>query len=155
MKFSTQEEYGLRCLLQIARSTNKNGMTIPQISQAEGLSEANVAKMLRILRMGGIIESARGHEGGYRLARTADQIRIGDVLTVLGGRLFDHEFCEKHAGEENICSHGTDCTLRHVWQTVQTAVDDVLMRLTLQDLVHPAQKPITEIKIPSTLVSTT
>ncbi|HNL27895.1 MAG TPA: Rrf2 family transcriptional regulator, partial [bacterium] len=89
MKFSTQEEYGLRCLLQIARSTNKNGMTIPQISQAEGLSEANVAKMLRILRMGGIIESARGHEGGYRLARTADQIRIGDVLTVLGGRLFD------------------------------------------------------------------
>ncbi|HNM15674.1 MAG TPA: Rrf2 family transcriptional regulator, partial [bacterium] len=134
MKFSTQEEYGLRCLLQIARSTNKNGMTIPQISQAEGLSEANVAKMLRILRMGGIIESARGHEGGYRLARTADQIRIGDVLTVLGGRLFDQEFCEKHAGDENICSHGTECTLRHVWQTVQTAVDDVLMHLTLQDL---------------------
>lgn len=154
MKFSTQEEYGLRCLLQIARSTNKNGMTIPQISQAEGLSEANVAKMLRILRMGGIIESARGHEGGYRLARTADQIRIGDVLTVLGGRLFDQEFCEKHAGDENICSHGTECTLRHVWQTVQTAVDDVLMHLTLQDLVHPIQKPITEIRIPPTITST-
>jgi len=53
MKFSAQEEYGLRCLLRIAYSKSPNGITIPEISEIEKLSQANVAKLLRILRLGG------------------------------------------------------------------------------------------------------
>jgi len=50
MKFSAQEEYGLRCLLRIAGSKSPNGLTIPEISTVEGLTQANTAKILRILR---------------------------------------------------------------------------------------------------------
>jgi Rrf2 family iron-sulfur cluster assembly transcriptional regulator len=49
MKFSTQEEYGLRLLLRIAKSDSPNGFTIPELSEVEGLSAANTAKILRAL----------------------------------------------------------------------------------------------------------
>ena len=71
MKFSTQEEYGLRLLLRIAKSDSPNGLTIPEISELEGLSTANVGKILRMMRLAGYIESARGQTGGYKLKKPA------------------------------------------------------------------------------------
>ena len=47
MKFSTQEEYGLRLLLRIAKSDSPNGLTIPELSEVEGLSAANTAKIFQ------------------------------------------------------------------------------------------------------------
>ena len=64
MKLSAQEEYGLRCLLQLARHAPGESLAIPEISQAEGITHHNVAKLLRILRQGGIVASARGQAGG-------------------------------------------------------------------------------------------
>ena len=86
MKFSTQEEYGIRCLLRIARAGAGAGLTSPEISQAEGLSDANVAKLLRILRLGGFVEATRGRVGGYSLARRPADISISEVLHVLVGK---------------------------------------------------------------------
>jgi Rrf2 family iron-sulfur cluster assembly transcriptional regulator len=150
MKFSSQEEFGVRCLLQIVKhGSSQKGMTIPEISQAEGLSEANTAKLLRILRMGGFIDSSRGQEGGYHLTRPANAILISDVLAVLGGKLFDDKFCDKHSGFEDTCYHSTDCSIRHLWQTVQTRIDDVLSGITLQDLVSPVSLTPTQISWPS------
>ena len=57
MKFSTQEEFGLRLLLRIAKSDSSPGLTIPEISELEGISIANAGKILRILRLAGFIES--------------------------------------------------------------------------------------------------
>jgi Rrf2 family protein len=94
MKFSAQEEYGIRCLIRIGRYYEKGiEPSIPQISKDEELSQHNVAKLLRILRMGGILESERGHSGGYTLSRPPEEIKMIDVMSVLGGRLFDDEFC--------------------------------------------------------------
>ncbi len=146
MKFSAQEEFGLRCLLQIAR---QESMTIPQISSAEGMSEANAGKILRVLRLAGFVDSSRGQEGGYHLSRPANQILISDVLNALGGKLFDEEFCEKHAGDEGNCSHLTDCSLRHLWRTVQTSVDQALSKITLSDLAGSESAMM--IQIPKTI----
>ena len=65
MKLSAGEEYGLRCLLQIGRRQKEtgDGLSIPEISQIEGLSIPNVAKLMRLLRMGGFVESVRGQSG--------------------------------------------------------------------------------------------
>ena len=135
MKFSSQEEYGLRCLLRIARDSNGKGLTIPEISQTEGITTHNVAKLLRILRLGGLLASSRGQIGGYTLSRSADEILITDVLSVLGGRLYDSEFCESHKGIVDICTHTIDCSIRSLWQTIQSTVDDVLKNMTLKDLI--------------------
>lgn len=69
MKITAQEEYGLRCLLRFARTGTEAVLTISEIAAAEGLSVPYVAKLLAILRQGGLIESVRGRSGGYRLAR--------------------------------------------------------------------------------------
>lgn len=136
MKFSSQEEYGLRCLLQLARKGPDATMTIAEISDAEGLSQAYVAKLLRILRIDGFVESARGQEGGYTLSRSVDSIVLSDVLAALGGQFYKPGFCDHYAGTETICAHTFACSIRPLWRRVQTAIDGVLERTTLADLMN-------------------
>jgi Rrf2 family protein len=135
MKLSAQEEYGLRCLLQLARAGEGASLAISELSRQEGISQANVAKMMRLLRKGGFVRSTRGKEGGYALARPADAINVGQALAFLGGRLFDSEFCDRHAGAVSSCTHLTDCSIRPVLRTVQDVMDQVLGQLTLKSLI--------------------
>jgi len=135
MKLSAQEEYGLRCLLRLGAQGDSGSLTISEISRAEGISPEYVAKLMRILRQGGLVTSARGAAGGYTLSRPAEQITAGEALELLGGRLFESGFCERHAGAESLCTHSIDCSIRSLWQALQIAVDQVLTRTTLKDLL--------------------
>lgn len=141
MKFSAQEEYGLRCLLRIGRFYGINkSLTIPEISQFEGITTHSVAKLLRILRLGGYLESERGQVGGYTLAKPPNEIIMADVLALLGGRLFEEEaFCNEHAGADSLCTNSIDCSVRSLWRIVQVSVDQVLKNTTLQDLLGSEQ----------------
>jgi Rrf2 family protein len=136
MKISAHEEYGLRCLLQIAHHGSPKGLTIPEISQAEAISISYVAKLLRTLRQAGLIKSARGKIGGYVLSRPARSIPVAEVTAALGGRVFGSDFCRRHPGQGPSCAHATDCSIRSLWRTVQGAVDQVLNATTLQDLIR-------------------
>ena len=136
MKFSAQEEYGLRCLLAIAKSPNGYA-TIPEISRRANLSESHVAKLLMVLRKGGFVDSTRGHAGGYSLSKTANETKVGDILALLGGRLYDGEYCGKHAGLGDSCVHGSGCAISSLWNTVQEAVDGVIYNVTLGCLIDP------------------
>ena len=135
MKITAQEEYGLRLLIRIARCTDKEGMSIPQLSEAEGLTSHYVAKLTRILRMEGFINSTPGNKGGYVLSRDASEININKVLKSLGGALYDKEFCESHSGALKLCTHSVDCSSRSLWQMTQFIIDRFLDKITLQDLV--------------------
>lgn len=135
MKLSGQEEYGMRCLLRIAREGEGGSLTIPEISQAEGISSFYAAKLMRLLRCGGFVKSARGQVGGYSLARPADQIRVGEVLAAIGGRLFETDFCDSHTGIEKLCTNSVDCSVRWLWRSMQLVLDQFLTKLTLKDLV--------------------
>ncbi len=135
MKFSAQEEFGLRCLLQIARLGPGGSLTIPEIAKHEGMSPTHVAKLLMILRRDGFLVSTRGQQGGYALANPADRTYVGDVLASLGGKLYDDGFCERHNGEEE-CRHHVDCSVRSLWQSIQSAVDGIVATLTLADLLE-------------------
>jgi len=137
MKLSSQEEYGLRCLLRVGRAGPEGSVTIAELSRSEGISEPNVAKMMRVLRTAGFVQSTRGQSGGYTLARPAAEISIGEALAALGGRLYEPSFCETHTGMERLCTNMPDCSIRSVWRMVQTAVDQVLERITLKDLLVP------------------
>ena len=134
MKLTANEEYGVRCLVRLAYAGE--GLTIPEISQAEGVSPAYAAKILRVLRKGGFAKAARGKEGGYTLARPAESIIIGDVIDALGGRLFESNFCDSHAGQAAVCTRSVDCSVRSLWRAVQVAVDHVLSKTTLRDLLQ-------------------
>lgn len=140
MKFTSQEEYGLRCLLQIGRQGVRGSLTIPEIAAADGLSIPYVAKLMRLLRRGGFVKSTRGQTGGYALARPSEKIVVGEVLGCLGGRFFETEFCERYPGSVDICTHTVDCSIRSLWHAVQDVVDQVLTKTTLRDLLVNEQQ---------------
>ena len=141
MKLSAQEEYGLRCLVQLAHRTREQSTTIPEIAETEGVSPHNVAKYLAILRRAGFVDSERGQHGGYTLARPASEIGVADVVAALGGPLYDTSFCDHFTGTDDVCQHtAVDCSIRGVWMRVQGAVDAVLRQTTLQDLLQAAQQ---------------
>ena len=136
MKLSTQEEYGLRCLLQLGRQGDDASLTIAELSDREGISAPNVAKIMRVLRKASFVKSTRGQAGGYTLSRPADLISVGEVLGALGGRFFDASFCDRHSGVGALCMNNSDCSIRPVLRHLQDVVDEVLGSLTLKSLLR-------------------
>ena len=135
MKITAQVEYGLRIMVRITRCTDEKGLSIRQLSEAEGLSTNYVAKLTRILRIKGLINSTRGHMGGYVLAKPATDITINDTLKALGGRFFDKKFCDSHAGILALCTNSVDCSVRSLWSMMQSTLDTLLDKVTMADMV--------------------
>jgi Rrf2 family protein len=139
MKITAQEEYGLRCLLRLARAEDGHSLTIPEVAAAEGMSIPNTAKILGVLRQAGLIDSARGRAGGYRLAGSAADIKLGALLLVLGEPLYDDPgYCQRHAGLDSAgpCVHQDGCTLRALWQTLEHWMRRTLDQISLADLLQ-------------------
>jgi len=140
MKISAQEEYGLRCLLRLARDGSEQALTIPEVAAAEGLSAPYVAKLLSVLRQAGLIDSVRGRAGGYRLAKPPGEIRLGALLLVLGEPLFEEAgYCDRHKGTESEtgqCVHHGGCSLRGLWLTLEQWMRRALDGITVADLLH-------------------
>ena len=139
MKVSAQEEYGLRCILQIARR-QRNGhaspMTLGEIAREEGLTIPHVAKLIRTLRKAGLVRSVLGRTGGYSLSRSADRISLADILSALGGgRLYDTSYCDRHAGDLKVCTHMGDCSIRSLWGVLEDLLEKVLGRTMLSELI--------------------
>jgi Rrf2 family protein len=138
MKITAQEEYGLRCLLRLARAGD-DSLTLPEIAESEGLSVPHVAKLMGVLRQAGLLESVRGRSGGYRLARRPQDIRLGSLLLTLGEPLFDEaDYCHKHAGiaPDGVCVNHDGCTLKSLWQTLEQWMRATLDRITIADLLR-------------------
>lgn len=137
MKITAQEEYGLRCLLRLA-AAEPESLTLPEISAAEGLSIPYVAKLMSAMRDSGIITSVRGRSGGYRLAKSPEDIGLGSLLLLLGEPLYDDPgYCDRHPGVlEDGCVHRGSCTLRTLWQTLETWMRRTLDQITLADLIQ-------------------
>ena len=136
MHLFAQEEYGLRCMLQVVRNGGQEPLSIPQIAEAEGLSTEYTAKLLRTLRQGGLLTSSRGAGGGYRLARPATEITAWDVIEVLGGSFLPQSFCEAHPGQLRDCVRSSNCAVRALWHKVEQAVRGVIARITLAEMQH-------------------
>jgi len=135
MKINKEDEYGLRILLRIARSESDNGLSIPQLSELENLSQSYVGKLTRALRIGGLVDSNRGQKGGYLLSKAPEQITIKEVIDALGGQLFSKDFCGSHSGISRLCTNSVDCSVRSLWKMLQYTVDHVFETVTLADLM--------------------
>ena len=135
MHLLAKEEYGLRCMLQVARhAADEQSLTIPQVATAEGLSTDYVAQLMRALRRGGLLTSTRGAGGGYRLARDPASITVWEVIEVLGGSFFPESFCEDHPGRRRDCVRSSNCSVRALWQKVEVTVRSLLAGITLADM---------------------
>lgn len=133
MKVSAQEEYGLRCLLQLARLGGGEFLTLGQIAEREGMSQANAGKVLWLLNKAGLVTSIRGTKGGYMLARAAAEIRLSEIIKVLdAGEVDGH--CKTYAGVLDSCVHTGGCGIRSVLVNVHEVVERALSGVTLAQL---------------------
>lgn len=141
MKITAQEEYGLRCLLQLSQAADPaHGLSVKEIAGREGLSPAYVEKLLRLMSKSGLIHSVRGTKGGYLINRIPSEISMGDVVRALGSVPSASEICERHPGNQSACVHMDDCCIRSAWSTLSNSINEFLEKVKLSDLVGPEAK---------------
>ena len=134
MKISAQEEYGLRCLVQLATLKDGDSLTLPQIAEREGISTANAGKLMWLLNKAGFVHSTRGTKGGYFLARPATEIHLNEIIKVLDEEVLSAH-CESFTGVMEKCVHTGDCGIRPVIVGLHEIVENALSRITLAQLV--------------------
>lgn len=134
MKISAQEEYGLRCVLQLVQAS-EGGLPVKEIARLEGITPAYAEKLLRLLSKADIIHSIRGTKGGYRLNRKPEEISLGAVVRALGSVPSTAEICGRFTGNRTSCVHIDNCCIRAAWETLTTAIQNFLDQTYLSDLV--------------------
>ena len=130
MKISTKTEYGLRCLLRLAREKEGESFSIAEISQMEHVPKHYAQQILLRLGRAGLVKSTRGTEGGFALAKSPKSITVAQVVGILEGVPFQ-DTCNqfnKHAD----CGHQHgDCSIRPVWETISKRLWEALESITL------------------------
>ena len=134
MKISAQEEYGLRCLVQLANLQGGESLTLPQIAELEGISTANAGKLMWLLNKAGFVNSTRGTKGGYYLSRPAGEIRLNEIIKVLDEEVLSAH-CDSFTGVMDKCVHTGDCGIRPVIVGLHEIVENALSKITLAQLV--------------------
>jgi Rrf2 family protein len=134
MKVSAQEEYGLRCLLQLARLGEGESLTLSQIAEREGISQANAGKVLWLLNKAGLVASNRGTKGGYRLARPAAAVRLSEIIKVHDEDVLSGH-CKSYAGVLDACVHTGNCGIRPMIVGLQDIIRQALSNITLAQLL--------------------
>ncbi len=139
MKISAQEEYGLRCLVQLATLQTDESLTLSQIAEREGISVANAGKLMWLLNKAGFVQATRGTKGGYTLARSASEIHLSEVIKILDADEIDNH-CEGYKGILEVCIHKGDCGIRPLIVGLHQIVNQALANITLAQLVGEERK---------------
>jgi Rrf2 family protein len=136
MRITTQGDYALRCLLNIARNGVSGPVAISRISEQERLPVDYIEHLLLKLRRKKLIRSVRGVKGGYVLNGGPSQISVKHVLQAVEGSCFE-VICErKSRTKKRVCQHADrECVLRSMWQGLKSEVDHFLERYTLASLM--------------------
>lgn len=148
MKITALEEYGIRCLLQLARNAESpKPMTVRQVANGEGLSMAYAEKLLIMLSRARLAESTRGVHGGYRMTRPPERVTLGEVIRALEGFPAPTAVCERFTGNADCCVHTDNCGLRAVWNRVSHQVERLLNQVPLSALLESEERVVSNIEM--------
>jgi len=130
MKFTTKTEYGVICLIFMARNKEREVMTVRDIVRDEKLSTTYLEKILQKLKQAGIVISHQGKQGGYSLARRPSEITFKQIVDAVEGSTFD-VYCEPAIRDSITCNHFGMCGLRPIWEKSKKLLDGFYASLTL------------------------
>lgn len=134
VNISTKGRYGLRAVLDLAVHDAEKPITLSAIAARQQLSEGYLEQLMVPMKRANIIASSRGAQGGYFLARPAEEIRVGEVFRALEGPLALAS-CVSEANEED-CARRDCCGSAFLWGEIQDAIGAVLDKYTIADLVE-------------------
>lgn len=137
MKLSTKGRYGLRAIIDLARYSENEPVSISSISARQDISERYLEQLVGLLRKAGLVKSIRGASGGYVLAREISEISVGDVLRALEG---DLEPVKCMAFEDGGgCSASGECVTKYVWQKINESISQTVDNMKLSELVNESK----------------
>ena len=138
MKLSTKGKYGLRAIIDLARFSEKEPVSIGCIATRQKLSERYLEQLFALLKKAGLVKSIRGASGGYVLARDASEISVGDVLRALEGNL-EPVRCAAFYAEEG-CMASDECVTKYVWQKINDIINKTVNEIKLDELVKESKE---------------
>ncbi|MDD6325240.1 MAG: Rrf2 family transcriptional regulator [Lachnospiraceae bacterium] len=137
MKISTKGKYGLRAMIDLAQYSEQEAVSISSIAQRQKISESYLEQLVAKLKKAGLVVSTRGAAGGYRLARSASEISVGDVLRALEG---DVRAVICTAQTEEGCEGEELCVTKYVWQRINESIEKTVDEMMLDQLVAESRK---------------
>ena len=135
MKLSTRMRYGTRALVELAAVHPRRVVSVRELAARVHVSAKYLAQIMVVAKAAGIVASAAGAHGGYRLAKPPHAIRLWDLQKVLEDP--DIVACISDPGS---CYMSDTCPTRDVWIAVKDAIGDVLGGVTLQDLLEQSRR---------------
>ena len=137
MKISTKGKYGLRAMIDLAQYSEQEAVSISSIAQRQKISESYLEQLVAKLKKAGLVVSTRGAAGGYRLARSASEISVGDVLRALEG---DVRAVICTAQTEEGCEGEELCVTKYVWQRINESIEKTVDEMMIDKLVAESRK---------------
>lgn len=132
MKISTKGRYALRMMLDLAEHQGDGYIALKDIAKRQNVSKKYLEQIVPILNKADILNTNRGYQGGYRLARTPDQYTVGDILRITEGSISPVACLDKNPVE---CERAAECATLPVWQGLYKVITDYLDGITLQDIL--------------------
>jgi Rrf2 family protein len=132
MRVSAKTDYALRAAVELAAAGGEAPVKGEKLATSQSIPLRFLENILLTLRHAGIVESRRGAEGGYRLAKPADEITLADVIRAIDGPLAG----VSGARPETLNFTGSSEPLRDVWIAVRAALRGVLETTTLADVAN-------------------
>lgn len=140
MKLSLRGEYGLRALTVLAEHYEQGVLPIQTIAQQQAIPKRFLEQILNDLRAGGFVESRRGVDGGYRLARPPEEITLAALVRHLEGSLVSEPPAPARAARRGQPPNEVQLAIRSVTREVRTALERLLEKVTLADLWERARR---------------
>ena len=134
MRITTQGDYALRCLLNIACQDEEGAVPISRIVEEEGLPQDYIEQLLMKLRRHKLIKSVRGVNGGYLLKKDVAAITVKDVLEAVEGEAFE-VICSRRKNSKKSSCRRDACVLKNVWLDLKSMIEGHLDKISLKDLV--------------------
>lgn len=131
MRLTTKGRYAVTAMLDLAVHANDKPVPLADISQRQGISLSYLEQLFARLRRQGLVLSARGPGGGYRLSRPATEIAVVDVLNAIDEKI-DTTRCEGRGD----CQNGQVCLTHDLWFDLSNQIHDFLSRISLGELVE-------------------
>ncbi|MBL8022993.1 MAG: Rrf2 family transcriptional regulator [Elusimicrobia bacterium] len=145
MRVTAMQEYGLRCMLQIAAHKLPSPLPVREIARREHLTPVYVEKILVNLRRAGLVKSLRGVNGGYIMAGKPADISVGAVLSALGQVDLGKDLCRRFTGNTSTCVHTGGCSIRPIWGLLTRYIYGFLEKINLEQLLKEEARVVEDI----------
>lgn len=131
MRLTTKGRYAVTAMLDLALHATKSPVPLADISQRQGISLSYLEQLFARLRKQGLVDSARGPGGGYRLSRSANEIAVVEVINAI-----DEKVNVTRCGGKGDCHDGQPCLTHELWMDLSAQIHQFLSSITLGQLVE-------------------